>query len=178
VVYVNEISSLFIDIWPNPEEMHPERIVFYITQNYLGTSDGYCFLVFFSLAARGSETPLNWHTRMEIAFGAGRGLAYLRSNENIIHGNVTSSNILLDANMNAKIADFGLSRLMTIASNSNVIATTDGCLVFTADDLLCATAEVMGKSTYGTVYKATLEDGKSSCSEEAEGANNKESKRI
>lgn len=35
----------------------------------------------------------------------------------------------------------------------------DGPLTFTADDLLCATAEIMGKSTYGTVYKATLEDG-------------------
>lgn len=35
----------------------------------------------------------------------------------------------------------------------------DGLMVFTADDLLCATAEIMGKSTYGTVYKATLEDG-------------------
>ncbi|XP_020277039.1 LOW QUALITY PROTEIN: probably inactive leucine-rich repeat receptor-like protein kinase IMK2 [Asparagus officinalis] len=35
----------------------------------------------------------------------------------------------------------------------------DGPFVFTADDLLCATAEIMGKSTYGTVYKATLEDG-------------------
>ena len=35
----------------------------------------------------------------------------------------------------------------------------DGPQVFTADDLLCATAEIMGKSTYGTVYKATLEDG-------------------
>jgi serine/threonine protein kinase len=35
----------------------------------------------------------------------------------------------------------------------------DGPLAFTADDLLCATAEILGKSTYGTVYKATLEDG-------------------
>jgi len=35
----------------------------------------------------------------------------------------------------------------------------DGPMAFTADDLLCATAEIMGKSTYGTVYKATLEDG-------------------
>lgn len=35
----------------------------------------------------------------------------------------------------------------------------DGPLTFTADDLLCATAEIMGKSTYGTMYKATLEDG-------------------
>ncbi|KAL1223524.1 putative leucine-rich repeat receptor-like protein kinase IMK3 [Cardamine amara subsp. amara] len=32
-------------------------------------------------------------------------------------------------------------------------------MAFTADDLLCATTEIMGKSTYGTVYKATLEDG-------------------
>ncbi|KAF7031529.1 LOW QUALITY PROTEIN: hypothetical protein CFC21_042849 [Triticum aestivum] len=35
----------------------------------------------------------------------------------------------------------------------------NGPLVFTADDLLCTTAEIMGKSTYDTVYKATLEDG-------------------
>ncbi|CAI9779197.1 unnamed protein product [Fraxinus pennsylvanica] len=35
----------------------------------------------------------------------------------------------------------------------------DGPFVFTADDLLCATAEIMGKSSYGTAYKATLEDG-------------------
>jgi Leucine-rich repeat (LRR) protein len=35
----------------------------------------------------------------------------------------------------------------------------DGPLTFTADDLLCATAEILGKSTYGTVYKATMEDG-------------------
>lgn len=35
----------------------------------------------------------------------------------------------------------------------------DGPFVFTADDLLCATAEIMGKSAYGTAYKATLEDG-------------------
>ena len=30
----------------------------------------------------------------------------------------------------------------------------DGPLAFTADDLLCAIAEIMGESTYGTVYKA------------------------
>jgi Leucine-rich repeat (LRR) protein len=35
----------------------------------------------------------------------------------------------------------------------------DGPLTFTADDLLCATAEILGRSTYGTVYKATMEDG-------------------
>ncbi|KAJ6670792.1 hypothetical protein OIU85_014630 [Salix viminalis] len=35
----------------------------------------------------------------------------------------------------------------------------DGLFVFAADDWLCATAEIMGKSGYGTTYKATLEDG-------------------
>lgn len=35
----------------------------------------------------------------------------------------------------------------------------DGPFVFTADDLLCAIAEIMGKSTYGAAYRATLEDG-------------------
>jgi serine/threonine protein kinase len=35
----------------------------------------------------------------------------------------------------------------------------DEPLSFTADDLLCATAEVLGKSIYGTVYKARLENG-------------------
>jgi serine/threonine protein kinase len=36
----------------------------------------------------------------------------------------------------------------------------DGAFVFTAEDLLGATAVVLGKSSYGTVYKATLENGK------------------
>ncbi|KAM6583085.1 hypothetical protein CsatB_010087 [Cannabis sativa] len=35
----------------------------------------------------------------------------------------------------------------------------DGPMVFTADHLLCTTTEIMGKSTYGIVYKDTLEDG-------------------
>ena len=35
----------------------------------------------------------------------------------------------------------------------------EGSVGFSANDLLCATAEVLGKSTYGTVYKATMEDG-------------------
>lgn len=75
------------------------------------------------LHARGPETPLNWHTRLNIAVCAARGLAHLHNNERIVHGNLTSSNILLDSRMNAKLSDFGLSRLMTTAANANVIAT-------------------------------------------------------
>ncbi|GLT78888.1 hypothetical protein SLA2020_504070 [Shorea laevis] len=87
------------------------------------------------LHARGPETPIDWPTRMKIAKGVTRGLLRLHTNENIIHGNLTSSNILLDENTNAKIADFGLSRLMTTAANANVIATA-GALGYRAPELL------------------------------------------
>ncbi|XP_058075298.1 probably inactive leucine-rich repeat receptor-like protein kinase IMK2 [Magnolia sinica] len=85
------------------------------------------------LHARGPDTPIEWATRMKIAIGAARGLCYLHTNENI-HGNLTSSNILIDDDNNAKIADFGLSRLMTTAANSNVIATA-GALGYRAPEL-------------------------------------------
>ncbi|KAL1804614.1 hypothetical protein ACET3Z_027682 [Daucus carota] len=75
------------------------------------------------LHARGPETAIPWPTRMKIAMGITKGLCFLHSKENIIHGNLTSSNILLDEQNNPAIADVGLSRLMTAAANTNVIAT-------------------------------------------------------
>ncbi|KAL5732944.1 hypothetical protein ACOSQ2_032636 [Xanthoceras sorbifolium] len=86
------------------------------------------------LHARGPDTPVDWPTRMKIIRGMARGMLYLHSHENIIHGNLTSSNVLLNENTNAKIADFGLSRLMTAAANVNVIATA-GALGYRAPEL-------------------------------------------
>lgn len=74
-------------------------------------------------AARGPETTVDWPTRMKIAIGITQGLNYLHTEENLIHGNLTSSNILLDDQTNARIADFGLPKLMTSAAATNVIAT-------------------------------------------------------
>lgn len=85
-------------------------------------------------AARGPETVIDWPTRMNIAMGVTRGLNYLHNQENIVHGNLTSSNILLDEQNNSHIADFGLSRLMTNAANTNVIATA-GSLGYNAPEL-------------------------------------------
>ncbi|CAI0398017.1 unnamed protein product [Linum tenue] len=91
-------------------------------------------LTTFLHAARGPETPIDWPTRMKIAQGMTRGLLYLHNNENIIHGNLTSSNVLLDERNESKIADYGLSRLMTAAANTNVIATA-GALGYRAPEL-------------------------------------------
>ncbi|KAJ1417728.1 Serine-threonine/tyrosine-protein kinase, catalytic domain [Sesbania bispinosa] len=86
------------------------------------------------LHGSGPGTDIDWPTRMKIAQDMARGLLYLHSQENIIHGNLTSSNVLLDENTDVKIADFGLSRLMTPAANSNVIATA-GALGYRAPEL-------------------------------------------
>ncbi|KAK5795676.1 probable leucine-rich repeat receptor-like protein kinase IMK3 isoform X1 [Gossypium arboreum] len=85
------------------------------------------------LHARGPEMPIAWPTRMRIVKGITRGLLHLHTRENIIHGNLTSSNVLLDHDTQAKITDFGLSRLMTAAANANIVATA-GALGYRAPE--------------------------------------------
>lgn len=55
---------------------------------------------------------LRWETRLRIAQGAARGLAYLHKEPNIIHRDIKTSNILLDGRFEAHLADFGLARLL------------------------------------------------------------------
>ncbi|KAJ6407703.1 hypothetical protein OIU84_011072 [Salix udensis] len=86
------------------------------------------------LHARGPEIAVDWPTRMNIAIGVARGLNHLHTQQEIIHGNLTSSNILLDEQTDAHIAEFGLSRLMTTAANTDVISTA-GTLGYRAPEL-------------------------------------------
>ena len=66
---------------------------------------------------------LEWKQRFNIALGVAKGLAYLHHEclEWVIHCDVKPENILLDQNLEPKIADFGLAKLLNRGgSNQNV----------------------------------------------------------
>lgn len=83
------------------------------------------------------EKSLRWPSRFQIALGTARGLAYLHNEctEKILHLDVKPQNILLDADFTAKVADFGLSRLVK-RDESFVLTTMRGTRGYLAPEWL------------------------------------------
>ncbi|GAV84330.1 Pkinase domain-containing protein/LRR_1 domain-containing protein/LRR_6 domain-containing protein/LRR_8 domain-containing protein [Cephalotus follicularis] len=71
---------------------------------------------------------LNWAARRKIAIGAARGLAFLHHNciPHIIHRDMKSSNVLLDENLEARVSDFGMARLMSAMDTHLSVSTLAG----------------------------------------------------
>jgi serine/threonine protein kinase len=81
--------------------------------------------------------PLAWATRMKIALGAARGLAFLHEAEKpVIYRDFKTSNILLDRDFGAKLSDFGLAKDGPVGDMSHVSTRIMGTYGYAAPEYI------------------------------------------
>ncbi|KAF5777586.1 putative protein kinase RLK-Pelle-SD-2b family [Helianthus annuus] len=83
------------------------------------------------------EHVLEWKCRKKIILDVAKGLAYLHEDcrQKIIHLDIKPQNILLDSDFNAKVSDFGLSKLID-RNQSQVMTTMRGTPGYLAPEWL------------------------------------------
>ncbi|EEF48361.1 G-type lectin S-receptor-like serine/threonine-protein kinase At5g35370 isoform X2 [Ricinus communis] len=113
----------------------------------------------------GSGPVLEWQERFEIALGTARGLAYLHAGceHKIIHCDVKPENILLHDHFQAKISDFGLSKLLS-PEQSSLFTTMRGTRGYLAPEWLTnsAISEKTDVYSFGMVL-LELVSGRKNC---------------
>ncbi|BAT80971.1 hypothetical protein LR48_Vigan07g045300 [Vigna angularis] len=77
---------------------------------------------------RSEFDPLPWSARVQIALDSARGLQYIHEHTVpvYIHRDIKSENILIDRKLCAKVADFGLTKLIDVGSSSLLTANLKG----------------------------------------------------
>ncbi|XP_047975803.1 probably inactive leucine-rich repeat receptor-like protein kinase At3g28040 [Salvia hispanica] len=99
-----------------------------------------------------ASPPMTWAERFKIVVGTAKGLAHLHHafRPPIIHYNLKPSNVLLDENLNVKISDFGLARLLTKLERHVVSNRFQSAMGYVAPELACQSLRVNEKcDVYG-----------------------------
>lgn len=103
---------------------------------------------------------LDWGSRLKIALGAARALAYLHedSSPRVIHRDFKSSNILLEDDFTPKVSDFGLARTALEEENKHISTRVMGTFGYVAPEY-AMTGHLLVKSdvySYGVVLLELL----------------------
>ncbi|KAF8040532.1 hypothetical protein BT93_B2687 [Corymbia citriodora subsp. variegata] len=110
------------------------------------------------LFRRGPQ-PLSWATRIKVAVGAARGLSFLHDAKSpVIYRDFKASNILLDAEYNAKLSDFGLAKAGPTGDKTHVSTQVMGTHGYAAPEYV-ATGRLTAKSdvySFGVVLLELL----------------------
>ncbi|KAF8006269.1 hypothetical protein BT93_K0533 [Corymbia citriodora subsp. variegata] len=102
---------------------------------------------------KSNECVLDWRQRKKIILDIAKGLNYLHEDcrQKIVHLDIKPQNILLDGNFNAKVADFGLSKLID-KDQSHVVTTMRGTPGYLAPEWLrAAITEKVDVYSFGVV---------------------------
>ncbi|WVZ26259.1 hypothetical protein V8G54_004803 [Vigna mungo] len=103
--------------------------------------------------------PLSWSVRMKVAIGAARGLSFLHNAQSqVIYRDFKASNILLDADFNPKLSDFGLAKAGPTGDRTHVSTQVMGTQGYAAPEYV-ATGRLTAKSdvySFGVVLLELL----------------------
>ncbi|XP_031378729.1 G-type lectin S-receptor-like serine/threonine-protein kinase SD2-5 [Punica granatum] len=105
-----------------------------------------------------NEVVLSWQQRKKIILDIAKGLNYLleECRQKIIHLDIKPQNILLDENYNAKVSDFGLSKLVD-RDESQVVTTMRGTPGYLAPEWLSSViTEKVDVYSFGVVILETV----------------------
>ncbi|CAJ2644231.1 unnamed protein product [Trifolium pratense] len=112
------------------------------------------------------QPVLEWQERLDVALGTARGLAYLHSGceQKIIHCDIKPENILLHDHFQARISDFGLSKLLS-PEQSGLFTTMRGTRGYLAPEWLTnsAISEKTDVYSFGMVLLELI-SGRKNCS--------------
>ncbi|CAM0944766.1 unnamed protein product [Alopecurus aequalis] len=100
----------------------------------INSATGDCYLVYeyvengsldLCLRDRDRARRLDWRTRLHVALDLAHGLQYIHEHTwpRVVHKDIKSSNVLLDARMRAKIANFGLAKTGHNAVTTHIVGT-------------------------------------------------------
>ncbi|ONI33658.1 hypothetical protein PRUPE_1G439000 [Prunus persica] len=99
------------------------------------------------ISAAGADIGLTWKQRLQIAVDTARGLEYLHDGckPPILHRDLKPSNILLNETLQAKIADFGISKALATETATHALTNLRGTYGY-LDPQYCTTGQLTRKS--------------------------------